>query len=215
MEGRLKLLEQLRIKVKSKETNEVQELQPLFHRGLWIFGPEYETIEYTSNEGMTKVIQQIFNSNLQGSRKRPDFVILQDGTTGFYSYPKYDKDGGEIGVDKLTIVELKKPGIPIDEDQKNQAWGYVKELLQKGLLKDFSTVTCFVLGSELEQLESSITTHRNDTVRIVPLDYETVIVRAKSRLHNLHQKVSNAPFLKETRIKELLLEKSQPELIYV
>ena len=47
------------------------------------------------------------------------------------------------------------------------------------------------------------------------MDYDTVIVRAKSRLLNLYKKVSNAPFLEETRVKEFLLEKSQPELSYI
>ncbi len=40
LEYRLELLEQLKAKVGSEDTDEVQELQPLFHRGLWIFGPE-------------------------------------------------------------------------------------------------------------------------------------------------------------------------------
>ena len=59
LEGRLKLLEQLKLKVKSVDTEEVKELQPLFHRGLWSLVLKYETIEYTSNEGMTTVIQKI------------------------------------------------------------------------------------------------------------------------------------------------------------
>ncbi|WP_332911784.1 hypothetical protein [Algoriphagus boritolerans] len=108
LQFRLKLLEQLKIKVLSKDTDEVQELQPLFKKGLWIFGPEYETIEYTSNQGMTSVIQNLYGGIEKGSRKRPDFAILSDSTVGLYSYPKYDDEGGEIGVDRLTIVELKK-----------------------------------------------------------------------------------------------------------
>lgn len=214
LEYRLKLLEQLKIKVKNENTDEVQELQPLFHRGLWIFGPEYETIEYTSNQGMTTVIQELFgDKTIKGSLKRPDFAILTDGTVGFYGYPKYDRDGGEIGIDRLTIVELKKPKIPIGKEQKNQAWKYAKELYQKGQLKEhFSTVTCFVLGSELEPFESGETTEFDKQVRIIPLTYDTVILRAKSRLLKLYDKVSNAPFLKDTKIKEYLKEREQKEI---
>ena len=142
---RLRLLDELRERVLDVNTREVQELQPLFHQGLWIFGPEYETIEFTSNEGMTKVIQSLFKSNINGSRNRPDFAILPDSTVGSYSYHKYDDDGGEIGIDRLVIVELKKPGVPISTDEKGQSWKYVSELLKKGLISRDTKVTCFVL----------------------------------------------------------------------
>ena len=215
LEGRLKLLEQLRLKVKSSDTNEVQELQPLFHRGLWIFGPEYETIEYTSNEGMTAVIQKIFGDTGKGSLNRPDFVVVPDGTVGFYGYSRYDDDdGGEIGIASLTIVELKKPGVPIGRDEMSQPSKYIEELFNKGLINDLTKIRCFVLGDQVKQYFALPITERDKQVKIIPLDYDTVIKRAKSRLLNLHQKVSSAPFLKETRIEEFLLEKSQPELIY-
>lgn len=106
IEFRTTLLEKVQLKVLSELTDEVQELQPLFHRGLWIFGPEYETIEYTSNQGMTKVIQDLFGVEKEkGSRNRPDFAILPDSTVGMYSLSKFDNDGAEVGVDRLTIVE--------------------------------------------------------------------------------------------------------------
>ena len=79
---RLALLSKLKEKVFDAGADEVQELQPLFHQGLWIFGPEYETIEFTSNEGMTKVIQKLFKVAETGSQNRPDFVILPDSTIG-------------------------------------------------------------------------------------------------------------------------------------
>lgn len=53
IQGRMRLIEELRNKTSDENTLEVQELQPLFRQGLWIFGPEFETIHYTSNEGMT------------------------------------------------------------------------------------------------------------------------------------------------------------------
>lgn len=212
LEYRLKLLEQLRIKVKNDSTDEVQELQPLFHRGLWIFGPEYETIDYTSNEGMTTVIQKLFGINVKGKTIRPDFAIVPDGTVGFYGYPLYDDDGGELGIDKLTIVELKRPGVPISKTEKDQPLKYIEELFDKGLIKNYTNITCFVLGSQLNQFHSGISTERDGKIRIIPLDFDTVIRRAKSRLLNLYNRVSNAPFLEDTKIKEFLKEKAQLEL---
>lgn len=196
---RLKLLDELRMRVFDTNTREVQDLQPLFYQGLWIFGPEYETIEFTSNEGMSKVIHKLFNSKESGSRNRPDFAILPDSTVGSYSYPAYDSDGGEIGVDRLVIVELKKPGVPISTDEKDQCWKYVRELRQKGLITADTRVTCFVIGSEVDPIEREARLENNGRYVIQPMDYQTVIVRAKSRLLKLYERVKGAPFLEEQR----------------
>lgn len=196
---RLKLLDELRERVLDVNTKEVQDLQPLFHQGLWIFGPEFETIEFTSNEGMTKVIQELFDSDIAGSRNRPDFAILPDSTVGSYSYHKYDEDGGEVGIDRLVIVELKRPSVAISTDEKAQCWRYVSELLRKGLISRDTRVTCFVLGSEVDPIEKDARKENNDRCTIQPLDYQVVITRAKSRLLKLYDRVKGAPFLENQR----------------
>lgn len=212
LEFRLQLLEQLKIKVLKNTTAEVGELQPLFHRGLWIFGPEYETIEYTSNETMTSVIQNLYGVKMTGTNIRPDFAILPNSTIGFYAYQQYDENGGEAGIDRLTIVELKKPGVSIGEEEKSQAWKYVKELINKGLITN-ARVTCFVLGDTLDPLEAFPTKQREETVVIIPMCYDTVVARAKGRLLKLYDKVKGAPFLDKVRVDEFLLEKSRIDFV--
>ncbi|MEB0249689.1 hypothetical protein QN344_06050, partial [Mucilaginibacter sp. 5B2] len=211
IEYRTTLLERLQSKVLSQTTDEVQELQPLFHRGLWIFGPEYETIQFTSNKGMTAVIQALFNdAQGAGSRDRPDFAILPDSTVGLYSVPQFgDDDGAETGISKLTIVELKKPRIAIGDEQKSQAWKYVSELLKKGYISGETKTTCFVLGSAIEQHEAHERTELDGRVKILPLTYDIVIRRAKSRLLNLYDKIKHADFLKDARIQQYMYEKYQ------
>ncbi len=214
IEQRVLLLERIQSKVLLGTTDEVQDLQPLFKRGLWIFGPEYETIEFTSNQGMTKVIQELYNSNEKGSLNRPDFAIIPDGTVGLYSYPKYDEDGNDIGIQRLTIVELKKPLIPIGAEQKGQAWKYVKELMSKGLVQRTTDIKCFVLGSEVDSLETSRTTENDGHTIIQPLDYDTIIRRAKSRLLMLHSKIASAPFVRDERLLNYLNEKKLQQTLF-
>jgi hypothetical protein len=206
LQMRLKLVDELLVKTSSKETQEVQELQPLFQRGLWIFGPEFETIEFTSNQGMTTVIQHLFGKDIAGSLRRPDFAILPDSSVGLYSYPQYGDDGGEIGVGRLVIIELKKPGVPISEEQKTQCWKYVKELYEKGLLAEGSRVDCYVLGSQIDQNEREPRTEKSEKVKIIPMDFNTVLTRAKSRLLKLYDRVKTAPFLKGQNIENFLGE---------
>lgn len=208
--GRMRLIEELRIKTASDSTLEVQELQPLFRQGLWMFGPEFETIHFTSNEGMTSVVQDLFGrKDLRGSRNRPDFAILIDGTVGLYSYPEFDDEGGEMGPSKLVIVELKAPDVPIGDGEKGQCWKYVRELLQKGLLTERTRVQGFVLGRTINQVDREERTELNGRVRILPLDFGTVLQRADSRLLKLRDKIKSAPFLQEAGIDQFLSESEQ------
>ena len=202
---RMVLIKDLEIKVRSTLTDELRDLQPLFERGLWIFGPEYESIHFTSNKGITHILRTLFNIDEQGSRNRPDFVVLPDGNSsiGAYSVPRFsDDDGGEAGIGKLVIVELKKPGIAIGSEQKDQCWKYVKEFKSKGAIANDTDVICFVLGSSIDPLENS--DRKEDRTIIRPLTYDTVITRAHSRLLNLKQEVESAPFLLEHGITEFV-----------
>ena len=204
LQKRLVLVEDLKTKISSNATDEVHELQPLFRQGLWIIGPEFETIDFTSNEGMTSVIQKLFEKDVKGSLNRPDFAVLPDGSVGLYDYPTYDSDGGETGVDRLVIVELKKPGVSIGDEQKSQAWKYVRELLEKGLINSRTRVTCFVLGSQVSPSDSGKRTELDGRIEIIPMHFDTVIARAKSRLLKLHDRVANAPFLDKKKMAAFL-----------
>lgn len=207
IQGRMRLIEELRIKTSRTSTLEVQELQPLFRQGLWIFGPEFETIHFTSNEGMTSVIQDLFGrKDLKGSRNRPDFAVLTDGSVGLYSYPEYDAEGGEVGPSKLVVVELKAPDVPIGDAEKGQCWKYVRELLQKGLLSERTRVQGFVLGRTINQVDREERTELGGRVRILPLDFTTVLQRADSRLLKLRDKIKEAPFLQQVGIDAFLSE---------
>ncbi len=209
--GRLKLVEELRMKTKSDGTLEVQELQPLFRQGLWIFGPEFETIHFTSNEGMTSVIQDLFGkTSIQGTRNRPDFAILPDSSVGLYSYPEYDAEGGEVGPSKLVILELKAPDVPIGDAEKGQCWKYVRELLKRGVLTERTKVQGFVLGRSINQVDRQERTENDGRVRILPMDFDTVLQRADSRLLKLRDRIKTAPFLQNAGIESFLAEDLLP-----
>lgn len=205
IQTRILLLNELKRKVEDTAADEVQELQPLFKKGLWIFGPEFETIEFTSNEGMTRVIQKLFGKEIPATRHRPDFAVLPDSTVGLYAYPRFDaRDGAELGIDRLVIIELKKPGICISTEQKDQCWKYVRELIEKGLLFGDSRATCFPLGSHIDPVEIEARVERKGLVQIQPLSYDTVITRAKSRMLKLYDRIKSAPFLDQEKLNEYL-----------
>lgn len=196
IEKRLKLIEEIRVKSNDTDTDEVHELQPLFGQSLWIFGPQFESIEFTSNRGMTTVIKQLFGGNQSGSRNRPDFVIRPGSSVGFYARPSFDTDFNESGTDVLVIVELKRPGVPLGAEEKGQVWKYVKELKNRGHVTDSTFVYGYVLGDRIEVGEADENRH-GDRVFIRPMLYTTFVGQGEKRMLNLHRRLVDAPFMRE------------------
>lgn len=200
IQSRLKLIAELDSKLRDPEMDEVGDLQPLFDRSLWVFGPEFESLEFTSNKGMTTVISELFGSKQKGTRIRPDYAMLPDGSVGLYTRDSYDENHEISGVASLVIAEIKRVGVTIGDEQKNQAWKYVSELHERGLITEHTPVTCFVLGSQLHPTQARRRTEWDSRAQIVPLSYETFIRRASARMLGLRDKLKDAPFLKESGI---------------
>nr|WP_205920648.1 ATP-binding protein [Rhizobium leguminosarum] len=209
IQTRLKLIEDLDKKLRDETMDEVGDLQPLFERSLWVFGPEFESLEFTSNRGMTEVIRKIFGSDKAGSRQRPDFVMLPDGSVGLYSRDAHDLGHDVDGVSRLVVAEIKRPGVGIGSEQKDQAWRYVKELRNKGLLTEAATTTCYILGSRIDADESGHRTEWDGRVTIIPMTYNTFVRRAEKRMLGLRDKLKDAPFLLQHDVDGSYLEPPQ------
>ena len=213
IEGRLKTIAEFEARTKILGVKEVQELQTLFNNGLWMFGAHFETIEFSSNKGMTSVLQNLFQLDVKGSQNRPDFIIKPDdsSTLGMYSLPKFDDETfEEIGVDHLVIVDLKTTGLNLGSKEKDQIWKYVKELEKKGAISKNTRIHGFILGDEIESGENSARKEWNDNVVITPMLYSTLLSRAKNRMMKLSNKVSSAPILQ----KHLESEQKRLDAIY-
>jgi hypothetical protein len=195
IQSRLKLIGELDRKLRDPNLSEVGDLQPLLERSLWVFGPEFESLEFTSNRGMTEVIQKLFGSPHTGSRLRPDFAMVPDGSVGLYSRDSHDLGHEVDGVSRLVIAEIKRVGVTIGADEKAQPWNYVKELTLRGLVTGATTTTCYVLGEKMEAGESEPDTKANGRVTIIPMTYNTFVRRAEKRMLGLREKLRDAPFL--------------------
>lgn len=201
IQNRLKVINELRIKIQVAGIDEVKELQPLFEKGLWMFGDKFESIHFTSNKGMTTVIRELFDGKSdKASLNRPDFVIVPDGSTGFYSLASYNDDHQEIGVSHVVIVDLKTTRLSLGSKEKEQVWKYVKELKKKGHIQANTRVDGFILGDQIEQGEGGARTEDDQMVSIQPMLYGWILSRAEQRLLKLFAKVKDAPFLAEQQM---------------
>lgn len=197
VEKRLRILAELSAKTSDSSTDEVQELQPLFERSLWIFGPQFESIEFTSNKGITTVIRELFGKEEKAEAIRPDFVVMPDSSIGFYSRPSYDDEGDQIGCAVLSIVELKKPGVPLGDAEKGQVWKYVKALENRGYISRHTKVFGHVLGDRIAQGEDEPRTEWSNSVIIKPWLYTNFIAQGEKRMFQLRETLAEAPFLQE------------------
>ena len=186
LDRRIKLIKELQELIREKNTDEVHDLQPLFERGLWMFGPEYESVEFTSNRGMAFVVREFFGQpGPDITQKRPDFIALADSSIGLYSADEYS-EGEVFAIRKVLIVELKKGGFCVGQRELDQARDYAKELRNRGCVQSTTRVEAYVLGASIEQGLEPMTI--GETV-VRPFQYDLLLSRAHSRIFNLAKRI--------------------------
>lgn len=207
---RLKLIEQMEALVEKAGTDELAELQPLFEAGLWIFGPEYESCEYTSNRSLATVIKKFFDGGVvENPAKRPDFVVLPESSIGAYSSDRYDERSGEVcGTAKVLIVELKCGGFMITHKEKDQARNYALEIKNSGKVDRDTKIVCYVLGAEIKPSANDVSTE-GPYIEVRPRTYRVVLNQAHARTFNLMKKIKEMKKIKmdDKEIESVLSQK--------
>jgi histidine kinase/DNA gyrase B/HSP90-like ATPase len=192
---RLELIKQLDELVENHQADELHDLQPLFERGLWIFGPEFESLSFTSNRSLSTVVKELLGgAELQTPRKRPDFVVLPDSSIGVYSCDAYDDRHEVCGLSSVVIIELKRGGFEITHKEKDQALTYSREIRKSGKVRKETKITCYVLGASIDTLADEEFTEGNTV--IIPRRYNMVLGQAHARTFNLLKKIETTKNVK-------------------
>ncbi len=190
---RLELITKLEELVDDIKTDELHQLQPLFEKGLWMFGPEYEgSTNFTSNKSLRTALREVLGvkTNFEGSRKRPDIVATPEGEIwSIYGSDKL-KNSKVIGYRKILIIELKKGASTISYDEMSQATNYVKKIKAHGKIQNDTEIECYVLGSKVDN-ENDEEQTVGKTAVIYPFTYDTIIRNAKTRTLDLKDKIKN------------------------
>lgn len=194
---RIDFIENLEI-LTERLSDELHRLQPIFEKSLWIFGPEYDTIQYTSNKTLITVIKKFFNRKYTNKMlDRPDFVVKpNDFSLGIYSTDKYSLKGEPEGVGKILILELKKGDSTLNKDNMHQAEDYCLYLDEEGHLERRDGIICYVLGTKIgKYVASKYLSERN--IIIEAKTYMNVINMAKVRLFKLKEKIEENKKIKD------------------
>jgi hypothetical protein len=214
LEDRLKLIKKMQLLVESPTADELHDLQPLFERGLWIFGPEFEGVQFHSNRGLATIIRKsLGGTGEELPNRRLDFVAFPDRSIAAYAAPAYDPHGGEIvGHRKVLVIELKKGGFELSQKEVDQARNYAKELLKAGDVSATTEIIGYVLGAT-QQEDVDFVTHGKQ-VRIEPMLYRTVLARAQSRTFYLQREIEKLglELPEDAEVKEVLSTEEQAEM---
>jgi hypothetical protein len=180
LQKRLALIERLQSLVHSSKTDELHDLQPLFEKGLWIFGPEYEAVDFRSNRGMTE-IRKFLNAAPETTltRRCIDFITLLDASIGTYPADAYGSDGDVAGLRKVLILELKKGGVDLTQKEMDQGRDYAKELRLAGAVQQDTEVVVYFLGATIQPgVEPAVI---GGHTRVELITYDIVLNRAHAR----------------------------------
>lgn len=216
LERRLKIIEKLELLVDDPSSDELQDIQPLFERGLWIFGPEYESIHFTSNQTLLTVIRDLLKDEIPEDlrrRRRPDFVALPDSTVGVYASNSFDANSEVSGFEKVLIVELKRGGYKVALEERRQGEDYARELRKSGKVQNPTSIVVLVLGAEVASEVMDPLTEGNTTVLTRP--YGVVIQQAHARTFFLLEKIREAKknLLFDADVEEVIGTPIQRELM--
>ena len=115
-------------------------------------------------------------------------MALPDSSIGIYSADDF-REGEVSAIRKVLIVELKKGGFEVKQQELDQARDYSKELRRTQAVQATTKIEAFVLGASIEQgLE--VTTMGETVIR--PLQYDLLLNRAHSRIFNLAKRIQES-----------------------
>lgn len=214
---RLRLIESLQEIIDAGKADELHELQPLFERGLWMFGPEFESIEYTSNATLVTVIRNLFKNQVaqvNQPRNRPDFVVLPDASIGLYSCDAYGADNEVNGIDKVLVIELKRGDFAITVNEMRQAEDYIANMRLSSAISNQTKVIAYVLGARLDERTRMAPITTVGETQVYGATFGTIVQRAHARTFKLAEKIKQLAPEIEFDVVEIMNEQDlQPSLI--
>lgn len=201
IDRRISIIEAIRKLSKDKSVDELHILHPLVSESRWLFGPEYDSAEYTFNKQMQTVVRQLFDKkpnfikDIKKITKRPDIVVLADNSTvSFTGTEDYAQESDLVEINKVLIIELKRGGFELKRDERNQVQGYVEDLYALGY--NNACITAFVVGdtiaTELRQSRNMVINNDNGpAARIFVTTFSQLVDTAEKRMFGLRDKLSS------------------------
>lgn len=190
---RIKVIDAIDKLYANSATDELHILHPLISQAKWLFGIEYDNLNYTYNQRLSTVIQNLLDGIRSESTtinwaKRPDLVLTSDSAISATCTENYDENSIAY-IDRVLIIELKKGGFKIGRKEIVQAEEYTDSLYKGNKLNSNPIIKAYVIGDKIDNSISTKKTLENYG-EIYAYTYAQLVSTAQKRLFGLKEKLS-------------------------
>jgi len=199
IDKRISVIEAIRKLSNDNSVDELHVLHPLIASARWIFGPEFDSPEYASNNQLQTTVEKVFKKKIDKSffnnhRKRPDIVVAANSTFSITGTVDYDNENGLTNINKILIIELKRGGFKLGREERNQAVGYVEDFMNCGTVIGSPYISAFVVGESFSEQIQPIQTieneHKVEKGKIQICLFSQIVDSSERRLFNLRQRLN-------------------------
>jgi two-component sensor histidine kinase len=176
-----------------KTIDELKVLHPLVTEARWLFGPEFDSPEYTSNRQLRTVVKKLFGveadtTTFVNDKKRPDLVVLSDSSVSVTGAEQFSEETNLVEMRRLLIIELKRGGSDLTRDNRNQALQYVEDFMGCRELTGNPQIVAFVVGDTVQD-KVARKQQVEDRGTVYMTTFGQLVDTAHRRLFNLKEKL--------------------------
>ena len=199
IDKRISVIEAIRKLSNDKSVDELHILHPLIASARWIFGPEFDSPEYASNNQLQTTVEKVFGKKINknafnNSKRRPDIVVKGNSTFSITGTLGFDNESGLTTTNKILIIELKRGGFKLSRNERNQAVGYVEDFMGCGTIIGNPMIYAFVVGEtfseKLQPIQGIKNEHGVEIGKVQICLFSQIVDSAEKRLFNLRKRLN-------------------------
>ncbi len=169
----------------------IHDILPIFTSCLWMFGPQYDSVEYRANRGIATVLRELLGGGSVDKKikDRADIVAIDTGAILPYSLDGFEADA-EVGrLASVLLLELKKGAHTVSSADMRQTEKYIRHLKKGGHVSS-TEITAYVLGWSIgDDAEEKSLGSQDPKPRLKPCTYNDVIRKAQGRMFRLVERI--------------------------
>lgn len=218
IDHRLKIINAIEQLCSDPTTDELHVLHPLVSQAKWLFGVEYDNLNYTFNRQLTTVMHTLLMSQRKEDlninwKKRPDLVIGSEFSVSSTCIEETDAND-MFCISKILIIELKKGGFTIGRSEVGQAEEYIDSIYHGNKLNCKPKIKAYVVGDSVSPVIGKHKTLESYG-EVYVYTYAQLVQTASKRLFNLKNKLIERYHEMDVKdyITEILNEPQQTEMV--
>lgn len=199
IDKRISVIEAIRKLSNDSTIDELHILHPLIASARWIFGPEFDSPEYSSNSQLQTTVEKVFGKKIDktlfnNNKKRPDIVVMGNSTFSITGTIDFDHENGISNINKILIIELKRGGFKLGRTERNQAVGYVEDFMNCGTIIGNPYISAYIVGESFSEKIQPIQTIENENKvemgKVQICLFSQIVDSSERRLFNLRSRLN-------------------------